>query len=68
MASVVVNATPVVVSKAATIPPFNRTKPSLVGALEIRAAYRLCGTLFMIGNGARMDALDLIDDARCTYI
>ena len=33
----------------------------------IRAAYRLCGALFLVGEGARMDAITKIDDAGCTY-
>lgn len=40
---------------------------SLAKALEIRASYRLCGALLMVGDGARMDALGMIDDAKCMF-
>lgn len=63
MASVVINATP-----EAAVPGFETSGPALVTALEIRANYRVCGALFMVGDGARSDALCLIDDARCTYL
>ena len=63
LASVVINATP-----DDTIKPFATSKSSLITSLGIRATYRLCGALFMVGEGARKDALDLIDDVRCTYL
>lgn len=62
LASVVINATP-----GANVPPFATSKSSLIRALEIRANYRLCGALFMAGDGARKPVLGLIDDAKCTY-
>lgn len=69
MASVVINATPeVTVPNGAKVPPFGTSKGTLIKALELRATYRLCGTLFMIGQGARKDALGLLDDAKCMYL
>ena len=62
LASIVISAIP----EDATA-PFTTSKPSLITSLMVRATYRLCGALFMVGEGARMDALGLIDDARCTY-
>ena len=63
-----VNATPDVTGpNEARAQPFETSKPSIIRALEVRATYRLCGTLFKVGEGARMDALGLIDDAKCTY-
>ena len=63
LASVVITAAP-----EATTAPFATSRSSLITSLEIRAAYRLCGALFMVGEGARMDAIGVIDDARCTYL
>ena len=62
LASVVTTATP-----EAIVRRFETSGPALATALEIRANYRVCGALFMVGNGARSDALSLIDGARCTY-
>lgn len=61
LASIVVNATP-----NDEAPSFKTTRKSIVSALEIRATYRLCGALFMVGDGARKDALDLIEYIKCT--
>lgn len=63
LASILVTATPEV-----RIPPFGTSRNTLARALEIRATYRLCGALFMVGDGARRDALDLIEDMKCTYL
>lgn len=69
LASIVINATPeVTVPGGVRVPAFGTSRVSLVRALEIRATYRLCGTLLMIGEGARKDALDIIDDTRCMYL
>ena len=62
LASVVINATP-----EDSLPRFSTEKVPLVTALEVRAAYRLIGALFMVGGGARNDAIGLIDDLKCTY-
>lgn len=65
LASIVINATPeATVPNGVNVPPFGTSKGSLIKALEIRATYRLCGTLFMMGQGARKDALGLLDDAK----
>lgn len=63
LASIAINCTP-----NASVQPFSTSKNSLIRALQIRATYRLCGALFMVGQGARKDALDLIENMRCTYI
>lgn len=63
LASVVISATP-----GANVPPVGTSDPSFITSLEVRAAYRLCGALFMVGGGARMDAFVRIDDARRTYL
>lgn len=69
MASIVVNATPATSRpNGAQIPPFGTSRASLARALAIRAKYRLCGTLFEVGQGARMDALELIDNSKCTCL
>lgn len=64
LASIVINATPEVAPNTAVVPPFGTSRMSLAKALEIRASYRLCGALLMVGDGARMDALGMIDDAK----
>ena len=61
LASVVISATPED-SRA----PFATCKKTSITSLEVRAAYRLCGALYTVGEGARKDALDSIDDARGT--
>ena len=63
LASIVINATP-----EATVAPFPLSGALFFTSLETRAVYRLCGALFMVGDGARKDALELIDDAKCTYL
>ena len=63
LASVVISAAPEV-----TTAPFATSTSSLITSLEIRAFYRLCGALFMVGEGARKEALDVIDEARRTYL
>ena len=63
LASVVINAIP-----EATDSPFSTEKIPLARALSIRAIYRLCGSLFMVGGGARSDVFALLDDARCKQI
>ena len=69
LASIVIGAAPEITAQnGAVISPFEPFRKSIVRAMEIRAVYRLSGSLFMVGNGARMDALSLIDDARCKYL
>lgn len=42
-------------------------KSKVCNALELRAVYRLCGALYMCGEGARLETLGLIDDALRKY-
>ena len=67
LASIVINALPGITHP---VRPQDSTsaRASLYRALEIRAAYRLCGALSVLGEGARMDALGLIDDIKCMYL
>ena len=61
LASILITATPDI-----RVPTFGTNTNSLARALEIRATYRLCGALFMVGEGARKDAVDLIEGMKCT--
>lgn len=63
LASILVSATPGVQT-----PTLRASRNTLARALEIRAIYRLCGALFMVGDGARKDAIDLIEDMKCTFL
>lgn len=63
LASIVINATP-----DTNVKPYILSKDKLIRTLTIRATYRLCGALFMVGDGARKDALDLIENIRCTCL
>ena len=62
-----ISATPEVGGPNGTaVPAFGMSKSSIVRAMEIRAYYRLCGTLLMVGGGARKEALGIIDDFKST--
>ncbi|CAD6572761.1 MAG: hypothetical protein ASARMPREDX12_005434 [Alectoria sarmentosa] len=67
LASILISATPDVGGANGTaVPAFGMSKSSIVRAMEIRAYYRLCGTLLMVGGGARKEALGIIDDFKTT--
>jgi len=69
LASIVINDVPAPeIPRGVKIAPFNPNKRKEVcDAFEIRSVYRLCGALFLCGDGARNEALGLIDDAITSY-
>ena len=68
LATIVINALPGITAPREAPKRFTSGRASICKALEIRATYRLCGALSMLGEGARMDALGLIDNIKGVYL
>ena len=69
LSSIVINDTPELENpNSVKFAPFrvDKRQPMCIG-LEERALYRLCGALYMCGDGARQDALGMIDDTTNAY-
>lgn len=67
LASVVLSALPGITPLVKRSQQSAPARAWLSRCIEIRAVYRLCGALSILGEGARMDALELIDNIKSKF-